>query len=209
VQKPDLTGDIKENESHFTPEGVTWRLPMRTRLGLIIVLAALALIFAGCDNDNNNKDLLFNGSDAFIQRVYIGNVPIQAGGTFNVPLSYTTRMRVELSNPVTRASLAELFHVAFVVTNLDTGDAYHLSECNMPGNGELFWPDDTNKVIEYRMTHAMDRVVIGGDSYSIGSPGDTLEVRILIAVGKAQDGTQFGLTMDEFFIVYTGSNQSL
>jgi len=182
---------------------------MRTRLGLIIVLALIALIFAGCDDNNNNKDLLFNGSDAFIERVYIGNVPVQAGGTSNVPLKHATSMRVELSNPVTRASLAELFHIAFVVTNLDTGTAFHLSEGNMPGNGELYWVDGTNKIIEYRMTHTMDTILIGGDSYSIGLPGDTLEIRILVAVGKAEDGTQFGLTMDEFFIVYTGSNQSL
>jgi len=186
---------------------------MRTRLSWILILAALALIFTGCnslgidDDDDDDGILHFNGSDTFLQEMRIGNVPIQVGGTYNCPLAITRKITFETSRPVTIESLGQLFQFQFMLTNMDTGMTYLITDANLNSNGDLYFVSDTT--IEYRLFHGLDRLTTGGQDYILGSPGDTFRVDVQFVIGMAKDGTQFAFTDDTFFIVYTDSNQTL
>ncbi len=180
---------------------------MRTRHLWLIVLALIVLPFTGaCEDDDED---LFGGSDTLLQRFFIGSVAIQADGTYIIPLSSVTTMRFELSREVTRASLGTLFDFEILITNLDTGDVFRITTCNLQENGDLYWPDTTNKVIEFRGSHPFDYLMVGGDAIPIGSPGNTFEVKVVFLIGRAADGTQFALTDDVFYIVWTDSSQTL
>ena len=144
-----------------------------------------------------------------MQRFFIGSVEIQAEGTYNVPLSSASTMRFELSRAVSRASLGTLFDFEILIHNVDTGNVYRVTACNLQENGSLFWPDEANKVIEFRGTHPFDHLLVGGTAIPIGSPGNTFEVKVVYLVGRAVDGTQFALTDDVFYIVWTDSSQTL
>ena len=181
---------------------------MRTGYLCLILVALIALVGLGCNDDNDNENL-YLGSDTFFQRVYLGNVPVQEGGTYNIPLAYTTKLRFELSREVTSYSLAQLFSFEIWVTNIDTGQALRLTTANLLENGDLYWPDTTNKIVEYRLTHPMSYILVGGDQYSFGAPGNTFKVDVIFLIGLAKDGTQFALTDDQFYVVWTDSTQTL
>jgi hypothetical protein len=189
---------------------------MRTRhLWFIFIVLLPMLLSFGCNGDNwfedndNDNDHLYRGSDTFFQRIYIGNVPIMEGETMNVPLAHVTRIRFELSREVTSYSLAQKFHFEIWVTNLDTMQAFRLTEANLLENGDLYWPDTTNKIVEYRLNHPMSYLLVGGAPVPFGDPGNTFKVNVIFLTGQARDGTQFALTDDEFFVVWTDSSQSL
>jgi len=188
---------------------------MRTRhLWFIFIVLLPVLLSFGCNGDNwfeddDDGDYHYLGSDTFFERIFIGNVPIMEGETMNVPLAHVTSIRFELSREVTSYSLAQLFHFEIWVTNLDTMNAFRLTEANLLENGDLYWPDGTNQLVEYRLNHPMSYLLLGGDQISFGNPGNTFKVNIVFLTGQAKDGTQFALTDDEFFVVWTDSSQSL
>jgi len=175
---------------------------MRTRYGrLLLVALILMLPLVGCNKDNGDNES--NWSDGFLQRFYIGNVPVQVGETVNVPLASTYSLRFELSRPATLASLTQLLDFQMIIENTDTGVANLLTDCNMAENGELVWTDGSNMNIEFRFNHDMSFFYAGCEKCELGSVGQTFRVRLLFLVGLAEDGNQFALTNDEFYVVWT------
>jgi hypothetical protein len=183
---------------------------MRIRLAWLLGICLIALLCAGCDafdNDNNNADLLFRGSDTWLEHLYIGNVPVQAGNTVNVPLSQTSRIRFEVSREVTPESLGMLFDFQVRIENIDTGMTFLITDANLNENGELYWVDTTNRIIEYRMKHNMSFFRSGGQNYYLGELGDMFRVRVDFLIGQVADGSQFAFWGDEFRVVWTESSQ--
>ena len=181
---------------------------MRTRHLWLILIALLTVSYSGCSRGNSVEDPFFRGSDSFLEHFYIGNIPVQAGETFNIPLATVSRLRFELDRAVSPASLAQIFGFEIWITNVDRGWVFQLSTCNMLENGDLVWLDETGKLIEYRMLHNMDVVVVGGQSMEMGDPGDLFKVDVRYLFGLAQDGTQFAFSDDEFWVVFTESAQT-
>ncbi len=175
---------------------------MRTRYGWLLLGAILLMLpLVGCNNDNDDNES--NWSDGFLQRFYIGNVPVQAGETVNVPLGSTYSLRFELSRPATLASLTHLLDFQMAIENMDNGETALLTDCNMAENGGLVWTDGSNMNIEFRFNHDMSFFYAGGEKRELGSVGQTFKVRLLFLVGLAEDGNQFALTNDEFYVVWT------
>ncbi len=187
---------------------------MRNRLNWLVILAFVATVFAaGCnsslefwDDDNGNDLIPYAGSDSWINHMYIGDVPIQAGRTVAIPLHKLSKIRFEVSRPVTRASLDTLFDFRIRIENFDAAWTYvDFTPCLMEQNGELVWVGDSGTVIEYRSFDNLG--TIGGEQNAIGKPGDKLRVRIDFGVAKLEDGTQVQFVGDEFFIIWTESSQ--
>jgi hypothetical protein len=175
---------------------------MRTRW--LLVSALVALLCAGC-SDSGDGFILFRASDPILRSLTIGTVPVKAGEVVNVPLGVTYSVRFDLYNPVTPANVGTTLDYSIRIENIDEGKTTLLSEGVMDENGDLVWLDDTNMAIEFRMTHAMSYVVSGGVIYSLGSPGDKFRVKLDFMSGQAQDGKNFSLIGDEFFVVWTNS----
>ncbi len=177
---------------------------MRTRFGWLIVFAVITLLFSGCNSLDFNNDDDSNWSDSFLKQMYIGSVPVQADETVNVSLSNTYKLRFELCRPVTNASLNQLLDFEFWIINMDTSQSFLITEGNMNANGQLVFLGDDNTVVEFRYDHDMSFFYSGGQKVEVGSPGQTFKIKLAFLVGQAQDGSQFALMEDEFFIVWTG-----
>lgn len=180
---------------------------MRNHLSWLIVVALLTCFFISCNSGGNNPTGL-GGSDPTIVHFTLGNTPIMVEQTHNIPLSLISTMRFELNRPVTMQSLAQKFNFVIHITNVDTGLTYSISEYNLDENGELVWIEGSNLIIEYRLYHPMDRLLAGGQLYSLGEPGNTLKVEIVFFIAQATDGNQIALTDDTFYIVWTDSHQN-
>jgi len=179
---------------------------MRTLLGWLLAIALTIPLCAGCSGDGND-DPIFGGSDTWIERLYIGNVPVREGSTVNVPLANTYKIRFEVSRAVTQQSLAMLFDFQIRIENIDTGYTFLITDANIDENGDLVWVDGSNRVIEFRMTHDMSYITSGGHDYYLGELGDMFRVTCDFMVGQVADGTQFSLWGDEFYVVWTESSQ--
>ena len=91
---------------------------------------------------------------------------------------------------------------------MDTGLTYSISECNVAENGELVWIEGSNRIIEYRLYHPMDRILAGGQVHYLGQAGNTLKVEVVFFMAQASDGNQITYTDDTFYIVWTDSHQN-
>jgi hypothetical protein len=179
---------------------------MRNRLSWLIAIILIALFLASCESSDNIGSL--GASDALIRTLTIGNVPIQVEQTHNIPLSQVTSMRFVLNRPVTEQSLAQVFSFEILISNIDTGQTFRITDANFLDNGDLVWVDGgENKIIEYRMNHPMDRIVSGGQSFSLGMSGNELKVTIVYMVGQSDDGRHWSYADDTFNIVWTDSSQ--
>jgi len=177
---------------------------MRTRFSWVILLAIIAFMNLGCglfDGDDDTDGVTWQ--DAFIERVLVGNVPVQAGATVNIPLDHSYSIRFELSKPVTPASMSILFDYEIWVENLSTGDVFLLKPGLLDTNGELIWVDGSNRVIEYRADQPLSYITTGNYAGRIGSPGDSIRVRIQFLMANAVDGTQIAILDDAFYVVWT------
>lgn len=178
---------------------------MRYRLSWLIVVILIACFLLSC---NSNSDITsLNGSEVLIRNLTIGNVPIQVEQTHNIPLSQVSTMRFELNRAVTEQSLTQVFNFEILISNSDTGQSFRITTCNMAENGNLVWVDGSNKIIEYRLNHTMATIVSGGQSFSLGSSGNELQVTVIFMVGQSADGRHWSYTDDTFTIVWTDSNQ--
>jgi len=176
---------------------------MRTRLSWVILLSLIALLNFGCGslgNDDDDSNSIF--SDPFVQRVLVGNVPVQANETSNVSLDHSYSMRFELSKPVSETSLSQSFNFEIWVVNLTTAQAFLLTPGVLESNGHLAWVDGTDQVIEYRADNNLSMINTGAFPQPIGSPGDRFKIKILYMIGRAEDGTNISVMDDEFFIVW-------
>ncbi|MCX6647157.1 MAG: hypothetical protein NTY09_12495 [bacterium] len=181
---------------------------MRNRLSWLIAISLIALFMASCDSGSNNGSL--GGSEALIRNLFIGNVPIQVEQTHNIPMSQVTSMRFELNRAVTVQSLTQVFSFEILVSNMDTGQTFRITDSNLEENGEIVWVEGgDNKILEYRMTHTMDRIVSGGQMYMMGTSGNELKVTVVYMVGQSADGMHWSYTDDTFYIVMTDSNQDI
>jgi hypothetical protein len=177
---------------------------MQIRLSLLIALALIATIFSGC---NNNKEPdQYYGSDNFFTSISIGDVPIENGKTFNVPLAHVSSIGFELARPVTPAALNGSINFLIHIENVDRGTTTLLTESILDENGNITWLDASNRRLEYRMTHNMSTVISGGTSYSLGKLGDLFRIRIDYLTGTAEDGKPFSLTGDTFYVIWTESS---
>ncbi|HDS29782.1 MAG TPA: hypothetical protein ENN67_01935 [Firmicutes bacterium] len=150
------------------------------------------------DDDYTAFGTLFNA-------IYIGDVPVKRDETVNVPLSGTSKIRFELARPVSKVSVGLAFNFSLRITNLDTGEAYVLTESMLGENGILYWVGEDNLTIEYRMNHSMKYVLIGGQPYQLGNPGDKLRIQIDDALVMLQDGSLFYMRGDKFDVVWVTS----
>lgn len=180
---------------------------MRDHLSWLIVVALLTCFFISCNGGGSNNGIDLGGSDPTIVHLTLGNTPIQMEKTHNIPLALTSTMRFELNRPITLQSLAQKFNFVIYITNIDTGQVFRISQYNMDENGELVWIEGSNKIIEYRLFHPLDRLVAGGQVYYLGEPGNTLKVEVLFFTAQTTDGNQIALTDDTFYIVWTDSHQ--
>ncbi len=181
---------------------------MRNHLSWLIVVALLTCFFISCNGGDSNDGVGLGGSDPTIVQLTLGNIPIQVEKTHNIPLSLIRTMRFELSRPVTMQSLAQLFNFVIYITNTDTGQLFRISECNLDENGELVWIGGSNRIIEYRLDHPMDRILAGGQVHYLGQAGNTLKVEVVFFMAQASDGNQITYTDDTFYIVWTDSHQN-
>lgn len=180
---------------------------MRMRLAWLLPLTILAfslVVAIGCESDEDD-DFFFGGTDPFVENFYIGHVPIKTGAVHNIPLAHVDSLRFEVTRPVTPESLGTTLNFSIRIQNVDNGTTTLLSDSVLDENGQLVWLDDTNRRLEYRMTHNMSFVYSGGQRYTLGKPGDRFKVRIDFLVGRSADGKTFAFTGDEFTVVWTES----
>ena len=177
---------------------------MRTRLSWVILLSLIAFLNLGCGslgNDDDDSDNIF--SDPFIERVLVGNVPVQAQETANVSLDNSYSMQFELSKPVSLTSLSQSFNFEIWVQNMTTGQAFLLTPCVLEANGALAWVGTSNQVIEYRSVNNLSLINTGGFAQPIGFPGDRFKIKVLFLIARAEDGTNISVMDDTFYIVWS------
>jgi hypothetical protein len=177
---------------------------MRIRLSLLIALALIAMVIGGCNKDKNEDQ--FFGSDNFITSITLGDVPIENGKTFNVPLSHISSIGFELARPVTPAALNGSINFSIHIENVDRGTTFLLTESLMDENGNITWLDGSNRRLEFRMTHPMNAIIAGGQPYTLGKLGDLFRIRIDYLTGVAEDGKPFSLAGDQFYVIWTESS---
>jgi hypothetical protein len=148
---------------------------------------------------------VITGFGTLFNSVFIGNVPIIPFGTVNVPLSSTNKIRFHLMKPISEASLSELLTFRIRIVNTDSRETYILDQSMLNENGEFVWIGTENDVIEYRMHHSMSYLVIGGQRYDLGEPGDRFRILVDEAHVKLEDGTQTYMKGDEFYVVWVSS----
>jgi hypothetical protein len=181
---------------------------MRIGISSLLAFVLITLIFAGCNNENN-KDELFFGSDQLFTKVTIGDVPVQNGHTYNVPLAHISSIRLEMARPVTPESLNGTIDFAIRIENIDKNTTTLLTESVLDENGDLVWLDTSNRTLEFRMTHNMSYVIAGGAPYTLGTLGDRFRIRIDFLTGVAADGRGFSFSGDEFEVIWTESAAGL
>jgi hypothetical protein len=167
----------------------------------------IALIFAGCQkNDDKGKGTLFYGTDQFLTKLTIGDVPIRNGKTFNLPLAHISSIGFEFAQPVTPESLNGTLEFALRIENIDKGTTALLTSGILDDNGNLVWLDSSNRRLEFRFTHPLNTVTIGGESIALGVLGDRFRIHIDYLTGVAADGNAFSLLGEEFYVVWTASS---
>jgi len=173
-----------------------------TLLGIVLVILILGLL--ACSDNNNPVAGDFNGSDPIVKEFRIGNVPITAGGTFDVPLGEVNKLSFVLNEEVDPVSFVEFLDIKITIFNQDTGSTLILNRPTMLENGSFYVLGD-NKLVEYRLLHYMDRVWIGGVPMdpAFASPGDTLEVTVQNVGGKNRIGEWFAFRFDTFKVVFS------
>jgi hypothetical protein len=179
---------------------------MRIRLLWLMAFAMIAILCSGCSDDNNNGSIVFGGSDSFIQSFYIGDVPVKEGQTVNIPLSHVSILRFDLAKPITPANVSSGLDFSIQIENVDKGNTTVITESVMSENGDLVWVDAGNMTVEFRMSHMMNYVTVGGVNRYLGSVGDRFRFRIQFLRGNAADGKPFTFTSDEFSVVWTQSS---
>ena len=182
---------------------------LRPTITLVSVIILTAALF-GCNGGGNGSNFLYDGTDDFLNVLYFGDVPIKANNTSNVPMNHTTKMRFELNKPVTQESLARVLDFQLEFTNLDTDSTIIVDEDVLDRNGELVWIGDSDKIIEYRMSHPMNYFTMALGAFlvniDLGDPGDLFQVRVHYLSGENDDGQQFNFTGDEFFVLWTNED---
>ena len=180
---------------------------MRIRLSWLLAFGLIAVIFAGCNNDNDtNKDQLCYGTDQFLTKLVIGSIPIQNGRTYNIPLAHISSLEFELNRGVTPESFGGSINFQIRIENVDKHTTSLLTESILDQNGDLVWLDLTNRRLEYRMTHNMSYILAGGASHTLGQLGDKFRIRIDFLTGLAADGRAFSFSGDEFYVIWTESS---
>jgi len=179
---------------------------MQIRLVWILGLITL-LVVGGCSvfEGDEDEDVLFCGSNPLIKSLYIGDVPVREGDTVNVALSNVSSIRFILDMPVSEASLATSLDFSIVIENVDKGLSTILNKNILSENGQFVWLDDSNTRIEFRMTHPMSYVMVGGTPLSLGGPGDRFKVHVRFLTVKSQSGHPYSYVDDEFYVVWTKS----
>ena len=171
---------------------------------LVLSCAAFILVFIGC-NDSNG--IVPDWSHPIVKECRIGNVPIIAGGTFDVPLGEVNLMTFVLNQNVDAVTFVEFLDIKITIFNQDTNQYLILTRNTMLENGS-FYVGQNSQYVEYRLLHYMDRVWIGGvpiDNPPFASPGDTLEVKLDYVSGRNAAGAWFNFHLDTFKIVFSTS----
>lgn len=181
---------------------------MRTRLACIfaVTLAAVLITAPGCNSSNTTS---FGGSDSWIKVLSLGDIPVTAGRTVNAPLSHISKIRFEVSRPVTPLSLEDLLDFYIYIENMDNSNPWTrdfiFTEKMLDRSGELIWVGETNHIVEYRLKRPLSFPYWVLEEKTWGKPGDRIRVKIQWAVAKLADDTQVQYYGDEFFILWTGS----
>jgi len=147
-------------------------------------------------------------SDGILERLFIGNVEVEPGRTANVPLSDIETIRFEFNEKISQSSLTQMFDFEIWIENLDSSSAAILTKTNLDQNGELYWPDTSNLIIEVHMDHNMSYFWSGGQKVYLGEPGDRYQVTVNYLTGRAQDGSTFNLHGDMFYVIHSLSGTS-
>ena len=169
-------------------------------------LDAFKIIFTASNEDNRVIAGGFKGSDPIVTEFRMGNVPVTAGGIYNVPLGEVNLLTFVLSEELDPVFFLDFLDIKITIYNKDTGATLILNRPGMLESGNFFVLGE-NKVLEYRLVHYMDRVWIGGVPVEpdFASPGDALDVTIQNITGKTRAGRWFSFKSDAFTVVYTSA----
>ena len=176
---------------------------IQTLVSLLLVILCLTLV--SCNNGDELDPFAFNGSDPIIKEFRIGNVPITNGGTFVVPLNESSSLTFILSEEIDPITFVDFFDMSISVHNQDTDGTLFLRKATMLENGSFSYIPELRQ-LEYRLSHTMGTVIVGGTPFIFAQPGDTLTVTVDFLVGRNKFGFWFNYSLDKFKIVYAASN---